>query len=201
MFNYQDTKDVKSKVKIGNWRSLRWRQDSLSFLHSFSAGFNSQDTKPLSNSKENRKSNNGANAPRRIYLFPQSCRRVQLIKIFWTVRLAEHFCRKIGRWRRTRWVLGSLSFFLRNEAKIQFIRIQRAWRIPYENRRLTQCATHTRKSIFFTRDLARVQLSRYQGRQKQSKNRKLTKSSMKTRQFIFFTQLFGRVQLPKIPSH
>ena len=56
---------------------------------------------------------------------------------------------------------------------------------------------HIRKSIFFTRDLARVQLSRYQGRQKQSKNRKLTKSSMKTRQFIFFTQLFGRVQLLK----
>ncbi len=46
-------------------------------------------------------------------------------------------------------------------------------------------------------DLARVQLSRYQGRQKQSKNRKLTKSSMKIRQFIFFTQLFGRVQLLK----
>ena len=63
MFNYQDTKDVKSKVKIGNWRSLRWRQDSLSFLHSFSAGFNSQDTKP----------------------FPQSCRRVQLLKIIWLV--------------------------------------------------------------------------------------------------------------------
>jgi len=40
VFNSQDTKDVKSKVKIGNWRSLRWRQDSLSFLHSFSAGFN-----------------------------------------------------------------------------------------------------------------------------------------------------------------
>jgi len=39
VFNYQDTKATKSKVKIGNWRSLRWRQDSLSFLHSFSAGF------------------------------------------------------------------------------------------------------------------------------------------------------------------
>ena len=81
----QDTKDVKSKVKIENWRSLRWRQDRLSFLHSFSAGFNSQDTKPLNNSKENRKSNDGAIAPRRIYLFPQSCRRVQLLKIIWLV--------------------------------------------------------------------------------------------------------------------
>ena len=137
---------------------------------------------------------------RKSIFFTRDLARVQLLKIFWTVRLAEHFCRKIGRWRRTRWVLGSLSFFLRNEAKIQFIRIQRAWRIPYENRRLTQCATHTRKSIFFTRDLARIQLSRYQGRQKQSKNRKLTKSSMKTRKFIFFTQLFGRVQLLKISS-
>ena len=39
--------------------------------------FNSQDTKPFSNSKENRKSNDGATAPREIYLFPQSCRRVQ----------------------------------------------------------------------------------------------------------------------------
>ena len=41
------------------------------------------------------------------------------------------------------------------------IRIQRALRIPYENRRLTQCAMHIRKSIFFTRDLARVQLRKY----------------------------------------
>ena len=47
--------------------------------------FNSQDTKPLNNSKENRKSNDGATAPRRIYLFPQSCRRVQLLKIIWLV--------------------------------------------------------------------------------------------------------------------
>jgi len=31
----QDIKTVKSKVKIGNWWSLQWRQDSLSFLHSF----------------------------------------------------------------------------------------------------------------------------------------------------------------------
>ena len=99
---------------------------------------------------------------RQFIFFTQLFGRVQLLKIFWTVRLAEHFCRKIGRWRRTRWMLGNLSFFLRNEAKIQFIRIQRAYRIPYENRRLTQCATHTRKSIFFTRDLARIQLSRYQ---------------------------------------
>ena len=51
----------------------KWGQNSIT-----------QDTKPLSNSKENRKSNDGATAPRRIYLFPQSCRRVQLLKIFWT---------------------------------------------------------------------------------------------------------------------
>ena len=37
-------------------------------------------------------------------------------------------------------------------------RIQRTLRNPYENRKLTQCAKHTRKFIFFTRILVRVQL-------------------------------------------
>ncbi|MQQ65171.1 hypothetical protein GEZ74_02375 [Streptococcus mitis] len=39
--------------------------------------YKNQDTKPSSSSKENRKSNDRATAPRQIYLFPKSCRRVQ----------------------------------------------------------------------------------------------------------------------------
>ena len=52
-------------------------------------------------------------------------------------------------------------------------RIQRTLRNPYENRKLTQCAKHTRKFIFFTRILVRVQL-RYEAVKTPSEIRRLT---------------------------
>ena len=80
------------------------------------------------------------------------------------------------------------------------IKILRASSNSKENRKSNDGATAPRQIYLFPKSCRRVQFSRYQGRQKQSKNRKLTKSSMKTKQFIFFTQLFGRVQLYKILS-
>ena len=39
-FSYPRYQGRQKQSKNRNWWSLRWRQDSLSFLHSFSAGFN-----------------------------------------------------------------------------------------------------------------------------------------------------------------
>ncbi len=54
-----------------------------------------------------------------IYIFFTRFSPCSTIKIFWTVRPAERFGKKIGiKWRSTRWVLEYL--FLRNELKIQY---------------------------------------------------------------------------------
>ena len=72
------------------------------------------------------------------------------------------------------------------------IKILRAWRIPYENRRLTQCTMYTRKSIFFTRDLARVQLLKILSRQTtQRKIGNRTTDRPLLGRFIFFHRVVG----------
>ena len=95
-------------------------------------------------------------------------------------------------------VLGDLSFFLRNESRVQLIRYKA--RIKPKAKIGNTMTEHQllRVFIFFAQGLGRVQLIRYKGRIKSKvKLGNLTPKLQLLGIFIYFTQLLARVQLTR----